>query len=110
MHGGHQEEHVEHQKVNFKQSKEQVDINEVLPKENLQDEPEDEEIRKYPTLAMYVRSHHVPDQIIGGKGSRVMTRKRVRSNTCLVCDNDPKLVKDDLDNEHWIQAINKEIG
>lgn len=38
-----------------------------------------------------------------------MTRKRLRSDTCLLCDFEPKTMKDSLDNEDWIQEMNEEI-
>ena len=38
-----------------------------------------------------------------------MTRKRIRSETCLLCEFEPKYVKDALENEDWIQEMNEEI-
>ena len=93
------------QQVVAKQSEEQVKIHEVLLEVNLQDEPKVEEIRREPTLAKYVRRHHAPDQVIGDKDSGVMKRKILRSDTCLLCEFDPKLMKDALNNEHLIQGM-----
>ena len=59
-------------------------------------------------LEKYVRRHHAPKQIIGGKESGVMTRKRLRSDACLLCEFEPKSMKDSLENEDWIQAMNEE--
>lgn len=38
-----------------------------------------------------------------------MTRKRLISDTCLLCEFEAKIVKDTLENEDWIQAMNEEI-
>jgi hypothetical protein len=38
-----------------------------------------------------------------------MKKKILRSDTCLLCEFEPKSVKDSLENEYWIQAINEEI-
>ena len=38
-----------------------------------------------------------------------MTRRRSGSGTCLVSVLEPKIVKDALDNEDWIQVMNEEI-
>ena len=38
-----------------------------------------------------------------------MTRKGLRSDTYLLCEFEPKYVKDALENEYWIQEINEEI-
>ena len=75
-------------------------IQKVLPEANLQDKPEEEVTRPKPTLEKYVRRHHVPYQIIGDTYSRVMTRKILRSDICLLCEFEPKSVKHALDNEH----------
>lgn len=60
-------------------------------------------------LAKYVRRHHKPKQIIVDVESSVMTRKRLRSDTCLLCEFGPKSMKDALDNEDCIQPMNEEI-
>lgn len=65
-------------------------------------EPIEEQRRKPPMLAKYVRRHHKPKQIIGDVESSVLTRKKLRNETCLLCEFEPKLVKDALDNEDWI--------
>ena len=67
------------------------------------------ERRNKPRLAKYVTRHHPIEQIIGDKDTRPMTRRRSRSGTCLVIVLEPKIVKDALDNEDWIQAMNEEI-
>ena len=48
-------------------------------------------------------------KIIRKKNSSVMTRKRLRSDTCLLCELEPKSMKDALDNEDWIQEISEQI-
>ena len=59
-------------------------------------------------LAKYVRRHHAPDQIIGDKYNGTMTRNKLKG-TCLLAKFEPRSVKDALDNESWIEAMNEEI-
>ena len=59
-------------------------------------------------LARYVRRHHAPDQIIGDKSDGTMTRRKLKG-TCLPAKFEPRNVKDDLENESWIEAMNEEI-
>ena len=37
-----------------------------------------------------------------------MTRKRPKSDACLLCEFEPKSMKYALENEDWIQAMNEE--
>ena len=67
-----------------------------------QDEPVEEQRRKLPMLAKFVRRHHKPEQIIGDVESSVMTRKRLKDDIFLLYEFEPKLVKYALDNEDWI--------
>ena len=57
----------------------------------------------------HVRINHTLDQIIGEKYSGIMRRKILRSDTCLLCEYEPRSVKDGLENEDWIVAMNEEI-
>ena len=63
---------------------------------------------KEPILAKYVRRHHAPNQIIGDKSKGTMTRSKLKG-TCLLADFELGNVKDALENESWIEAINEEI-
>ena len=76
---------------------------------NLRDQDIVKERRTKPQLSKYVRRHHPVDQIIGDEDARPMTRRRSRSDACLVCMLEPKTMKEALDNEDWIQAMNEEI-
>ena len=38
-----------------------------------------------------------------------MTRKRLKNNTCLLYEFEPRIVKDALENEDWIKSMNEEI-
>lgn len=60
-------------------------------------------------LEKYVGRHHKLEKIIGDVESSVMSRKRLKDETLLICEFEPKSVKDALDNEDWIQVMNKEI-
>ena len=61
---------------------------------------------KEPVLAKYVTRHHTSDQIIGDKSKGTMTRSKLKG-TCLLADFEPRSVKDALENESWIEAINE---
>lgn len=53
-------------------------------------------------IKKYVRRHHKPKKIIGDAGSSVMTRRRIKDNTCLLCECESKSIQVALDNEDWI--------
>ena len=38
-----------------------------------------------------------------------MTRSKLRENTCLICEFNPRIIKDALENEDWINVMNEEI-
>ena len=59
-------------------------------------------------LARYVRRHFAPNQIIGDKLHRTMTRRKFKG-TCLLDEFEPRNVKNALDNESWVEAMNEEI-
>ena len=48
------------------------------------------------------------DQIIGDKSKGTMIRSKL-NGTCLLAEFEPRSVKDALENESWIQAMNEEI-
>lgn len=56
-----------------------------------------------------MRRYHEPEKILVNKDSRVMTRKILRSDTCLLYEFEPKSVKDDLNNGDYIQVMNNKI-
>ena len=72
------------------------------------DEGRGRSLSKEPVLAKYVRRHHSADQIIGGKSEGTMTRSKLKS-TCLLADFEPSNVKNALENDSWIEAMNEEI-
>ena len=55
-----------------------------------------------------MRRHHAPDQIIGDKSNGTMTRSKLKG-TCLLAEFEPSNIKDALDNESWVEAMNEEI-
>ena len=59
--------------------------------------PNEESIEE-PRLSNYVKRHHIVEQIIGDKDARPMTSNRLRSDTCSLSMNGPKIVKDALEN------------
>ena len=56
-----------------------------------------------------MRKHHASDQIIVDKVLGVVTRKRLKIDTCLLCLYEPRSLKDALENEDWISIMNEEI-
>ena len=51
-----------------------------------------------------MRRHHKLDQIIGDAKSSVMTRRKIKGYTCLLCEFEHKSIKYALDNEDWIHC------
>ena len=47
--------------------------------------------------------------MIGDIESSLMTRRIHKGDTYLLCEFEPKSIKDALENEDWIQAMNKDI-
>ena len=45
---------------------------------------------------MYVKRHHLVEQIIGDKDARPMTRNKLRNDTSLLSMHEPKTMKDAL--------------
>ena len=60
-------------------------------------------------LSKYVKRHHPTTQIIGDKDARPMTRKRLKSESCLLSMKEPKSVKDELEDVDWYKAMEEEI-
>ena len=88
-----------------------VSIEPKQPKPKVKVQEDNNEIHskgKEPVLAKYVRRHHTLDQIIGKKSEGTMIRSKLKG-TCLLADFEPRNVKDALENESWIQAMNEEI-
>ena len=71
----------------------------------------DIEVRKEKelVLAKYVRRHHAPDQIVGDKSVGTMTRRKLKG-TCFLVDFEPINVRNALDNDSCVEAMNEEIG
>ena len=67
------------------------------------------ETRAKPRLSKYVRRHHPTKQIIGKKDARLMTRKRLRNESCLLRKKEPKIVKDALEDDDWWKSMEEEI-
>ena len=65
--------------------------------------------RTKPRLSKYVKRHHPIDQIIGHKDARPMTINRLRSEACLLSMNEPKIVRDALEDDDWYKAMEEEI-
>ena len=59
-------------------------------------ERQNEETRVESRLSKYFKRHHLSTQIIGDKDARPMTRIFLRSESCLLSVNEPKIVKNTL--------------
>ena len=59
-------------------------------------------------MAKYVRRHHALDHNIGDKSKGTMTRSNLKA-TCLLADFEPRNVRNALDNDSWVEAMNEEI-
>ena len=67
------------------------------------------ETRKKQRLSKHVRRHHLTEQIIGDKEARPMTRNKLRNESCLLTNIEPKIVKDALQDDDWCKAMEEEI-
>ena len=38
-----------------------------------------------------------------------MTRRKLKNDTCLLCEFESKSIKDALENEYWFKEMNEEI-
>ena len=59
-------------------------------------------------LAKYVRRHHAPDQITRDKLEGTIIRSKLKG-TCFLVDFEPRNVRNALDNDSWVEAMNEEI-
>ncbi|GLJ08830.1 hypothetical protein SUGI_0096780 [Cryptomeria japonica] len=74
--------------------------------------PSDEEEHTESTelvLVKYVRRNHATSQIIGDKDDPVMKRNKLRQNTCLISEFEPRIVKEAFNSEDRINAMTEEI-
>ena len=60
-------------------------------------------------MSKYVKRHHPVVQIIGDKDVGQMTRNKLRIDTCLLSMQEPKTVKDVLEDVDWSKAMKEEI-
>lgn len=88
-----------------KQKQEETDEQDETPSRDENDDDHSTE----PVLEKYVRRNHSPRRIIGDKNGRFMTRSKLKDNTCLISEFEPRIVKDALENEDWMNAMKKEI-
>ncbi len=56
-----------------------------------------------------MRIHHAPNEIIGDKDLGVTIRRRLKIDTYLLCNFEPKSIKDSLENEDWMKEMNEEV-
>lgn len=86
-------------------------ITEQGDEENIQSSSDEEDHIEptKPILAKYVRRNHAQSYIIGDKDAQVMTRNKLRENTCLISKLEPRRVKEALNNEDWMKAMTEEI-
>lgn len=59
------------------------------------DEDEEEKQKEsVKTIPRYVKLNHDPKQIIGDKDARILTRRKVRENSCMISEFEPKSFKE----------------
>ena len=59
-------------------------------------------------MVNYVTRHHTPDPIIADKLEGIMIRSKLKVR-CLLAQFEFRSIKDALENENWIEAMNEEI-
>ncbi|GLJ12937.1 hypothetical protein SUGI_0200990 [Cryptomeria japonica] len=73
--------------------------------DNEEAEPEDNDH----VIPRYVRLNHSPEQIIGDKDADVLTRRRIRENSCMISTFEPRSAKEAFGDDHWVKAMEKEL-
>ena len=56
-----------------------------------------------------MRRHHPTEQIIGDKKAKIMTRNRLRNESCLLRKIEPSTMRDALEDEGWCKDMEEEI-
>ena len=76
-----------------------------LPERDVHNDSEAErpnmETRKEARLANYVRRHYLAEQIIGEKEAKPMTRNKLRNESFLLRNIEPKIVRYVLQDDDW---------
>lgn len=57
----------------------------------------------------YVRLNHNLDQIIGDKDAGVLTRRRIRENSCMISTIEPRTAKEAFGDDHWVKSMEEEL-
>ena len=65
-------------------------------------------VNQVPRHDKYVRRHHALEKIIGVETEDNLTSKKLKG-TCFLSEFEPRYLKDALENEGWIEAMNEEI-
>lgn len=85
--------------IHLKQiNSEEDDNDEAEPKENDH------------VIPRYARLNHSPEQIIGDKDVGVLTRRRIRDNSCMISTFEPRSAKEAFGDDHWVKAMEEELG
>ena len=87
--------------------------NEEVLDENMHEDSDfernDMQTRKELVLAKYVRRHHLAEQIIGNTDAEPMTRNRLRNESFLLSQLEPKTIKGALEDVDQCEAMEEEI-
>ncbi|GLJ38457.1 hypothetical protein SUGI_0783140 [Cryptomeria japonica] len=78
-------------------SEEDVDNEEVEPKDNDH------------IIPRYVRLNHNLEHIIGDKDVGVLTRRRIRENSCMISTIEPRTAKEAFGDDHWVKDMEEEL-
>lgn len=76
------------------------------------DEDEDEEEKQEESVKIiprYVKLNHDPRQIIGDKDAGILTRRKVRENSCMISEFEPKSFKEAHKDEDQIKTMEEEL-
>lgn len=60
-------------------------------------------------IPRYVRLNQNPDQIIGDKDAGVLTRRRIRDNSCMISTIESRTTKEAFGDDQWIKAMEVEL-
>lgn len=56
-----------------------------------------------------MRLNHNPDHIIGDEDPEVLTKRRIRENSCMISTIDPRTAKEAFGDYRWIKAMEEEL-
>lgn len=83
-----------------------VDVDGDTDGDEDEEEKQEESVK---TIPRYVKLNHDPKQIIGDKDAAILTRRKVKENSCMISEFEPKSFKEAHKDEDWIKAMEEEL-